>query len=352
MSELSLNPEFVRFIFVFLATFGTHLAGQRLLRHAARTSARTNNIWDDSLIAAAQRPLPLLIWLTGIYFVLHRVHVQTSEPLLQHIAQIHSVSTIFCVAWFLWRLIQNVADNTLAVRSKLGEDVDRTTLDGLSKLFRIIVILASSLVALQTLGFSISGLIAFGGVGGLAVGLAAKDLLANFFGGLVVHLDRPFNVGETVRSPDRAIEGTVEHISWRHTRIRAPNMNLLYVPNALFTSIVVENPSRMSNRRIDQTIALRYEDVAKIEKIVEAIRTFLENHPGIDSEKTLIVAFDSFTESALNIVLRAYTRTTALAEFHTLKQEVLLHIARIIAEHEAQFANPTRAALKGNGLPG
>ena len=106
-------------------------------------------------------------------------------------------------------------------------------------------------------------MLTFGGVGGLIVGLAAKDLLSNFFGGMMIYFDRPFKVGDWIRSPDRQIEGTVERIGWRMTIIRTFDKRPLYVPNSVFSSIVVENPSRMLNRRINETFGLRYQDADK-----------------------------------------------------------------------------------------
>lgn len=338
----AMSPDLVRLLIILMATVVAHFVAYRLLHHAERVAERTDNVLDDALLISGRRPLIAIIWISGLYFSLRLIHLQTAEPLLEHISQIHTVAVIACVAWFLLALIRHYGENTVAMRQQRGEPVDHTSVDGISKLLRIVVVVVSALIILQTLGFSISGLVAFGGVGGLAVGLAAKDLLANFFGGLVVHLDRPFNVGENIRSPDRQIEGTVEQISWRHTRIRAPNMNLLFVPNALFTSIVVENPSRMSNRRIDQTVCLRYEDLPKVEAIVNAIKRLLAEHSGIDQQQTLIVAFDAFADSSLNVTIRAYTRTTALAEFHIIKQDILLHIAAIVKQHDADFAYPTR----------
>ena len=93
-------------------------------------------------------------------------------------------------------------------------------MDAITKLLQMFVIITATLVVLQTLGVSVSGVLALGGIGGLAIGFAAKDLLANFFGGLMLYLDRPFAVGDWIRSPDREIEGDVEQIGWRLTRIR------------------------------------------------------------------------------------------------------------------------------------
>ena len=95
-----------------------------------------------------------------------------------------------------------------------------TTARAVGKLLRASAIITAALVCLQTLGFDLRGA-GFGGIGGIAVGFAAKDLLANFFGAMVIYLDRPFKVGEWVRSPDKGPR--VRWIGWRMTRIRAPS---------------------------------------------------------------------------------------------------------------------------------
>ena len=264
------------------------------MQHAEIVAARTENIWDDSLIAAARRPLPVLIWLAGISFALHLIHRQTGEQLLEYVTPARSIGVVICSAWFLFKLIRELANNVIAASAQSGEEVDRSTVDALSKVSRIVVVVVTALAVMQTLGFSVSGLLAFGGMGGIAVGFAAKDLLANFFGGLMIHLDRPFNVGEMVRSPDKQIEGTVEHIGWRQTRIRSTNMTLIYVPNALFTANVVENPSRMSHRRIRETIGLRYDDLSKISAIIEDVKTMLKTIPiSTTARKRLLLSINS-----------------------------------------------------------
>ena len=302
----SLTPEIIRLLLVLVATIAAHFIVRRILQHAEKITS-SNNIWDGSLIAAALKPLPVLIWLSGISFALHLVHLQTGELLLEYLPPARNIGIVLCIVWFLLKLIRELSNKLIAVRTQAGEEIDRTTVDGLSKVSRIVVVVAAALAVMQTLGFSISGVLAFGGMGGIAVGFAAKDLLANFFGGLMIHLDRPFNVGETIRSPEKQIEGKVEHIGWRQTRIRATNMALIYVPNALFTSIVIENPSRMTHRRIREVIGLRYEDLAKMSAIVEEVRSMLNNHPAIDAkvdtEQSIVVAFNEFADSSINSML-------------------------------------------------
>ncbi|MDX1696337.1 MAG: mechanosensitive ion channel family protein, partial [Ketobacteraceae bacterium] len=173
-------------------------------------------------------------------------------------------------------------------------------------------------------------------------GFAAKDLLANFFGGLMIYMDRPFSVGDWVRSPDRQIEGTVEHIGWRLTCIRTFDKRPLYVPNSMFTSIALENPSRMSHRRIYETMGIRYADVKAVRGILDDVKAMLMAHDEIDSTQTLIVNFNQYGAHSLDFFIYTFTKTTNWIRFHEVKEDVLLKIADIVAAHGAEFAFPTR----------
>lgn len=248
-----LPQVFVVFIVVLVANIGAYY----VLHHLEKFTRRTAAVWDDALIKAARRPTTLILWVAGVAYALRIVYQHSGAEVPGSLLPARDTLFILAFAWFLLRLIGNAAKSALA-RSAVSETaVDRTTIDALSKLGRVTVVILAALAVLQTLGFSIAGVLTFGGIGGIAVGFAAKDMLANFFGGLTIYLDRPFVVGEWIRSPDKDIEGTVEYIGWRHTRVRAFNKNPIYVPNALFTTIVVENPTRMTNRRIKETIGSR-----------------------------------------------------------------------------------------------
>ena len=191
------------------------------------------------------------------------------------------------------------------------------------------------------MGFSVSGILAFGGIGGIAIGFAARDLLANFFGGLMLYLDRPFAVGDWVRSPDRNIEGAVEHIGWRLTRIRSFDKRPIYIPNGVFSTLVIVNPSRMTHRQLYETIGIRYRDADKMAAIVADVAALLKRHPGIDPSQAIMVHFTRFAPSSLDFFVCAHTHTTVWAEFNQVKQDILLQIKDIIAAHGAQIAFPT-----------
>ncbi len=336
---------------VFIVVFVTLLIAliQHLLfNHLQRQLQKTANLWDDTLVYALRRPLTALIWVIGITFAAELARQATQAVIFDAISPIRDVLVIAVIAWTLLRFITQAQENLVAARKARGKEVDHTTVDAIGKLLRVSVLITTTLVVLQTLGYSISGVLAFGGIGGIAIGFAAKDLLANFFGGLMIYLDRPFTIGEWIRSPDREIEGTVEHIGWRLTRIRTFDKRLLFVPNMVFANVTVETPSRMSHRRIYETIGLRYEDADKMEAITSAIRTMLQTHPEIDTSQTLMVNFNSFAPSSLDFFIYTFTRTTVWTRFHEIKHEILLSIHKIIAEHGAEEAFPTSTVHLAN----
>ena len=150
---------------------------------------------------------------------------------------------------------------------------------------------------------------------------------------------------------DRNIEGTVAEIGWRITKITTFDNRPLYVPNSLFSSISVENPGRMTNRRITTTIGLRYEDAAKVGVIVEAVREMLKNHPAIDQRQTLLVYFNQFADSLLNIMVYCFTKTTVWAEWLAAQQDVYLKIIDIVQSHGADFAFPSQTLYMDSITP-
>ena len=329
---------------VFLVVFVTMLVNffsNRVFRRLEMQLAKTRNVWDDILLHAARRPVALLIWVLGLSLSLELMKLQSDSLLLTAVSPVRKVLVIVMIAWFLIRFIRQ-AEGALVSEDKVKKPMDQTTVGAIGKLLRLSIIITSTLVVLQSLGYSISGVLAFGGIGGIAVGFAAKDLLANFFGGLMIYLDRPFKVGDWIRSPDQEIEGTVEAIGWRQSCIRTFDKRPLYVPNATFANISVENPSRMTNRRIYETIGLRYEDSSRISAVVDAVREMLKNHPDIDTGQTLIVNLNSFGPSSLDFFIYTFTKTTNWVRYHEIKQDVMGQIINIVHAHEADFAFPTQ----------
>ncbi len=323
---------------VFGIVFATLLFNYLVRKMFDRIEAKvgdTHTVWDDALFHSVRTPASWLIWVLGISLAAEIVSSRADTGLADIIEPARYIAVVALIALFLTSFIREV--ETALV--KQGSDI--TTVSAVGKLLRISVLITAALTMLQTLGVSISGILAFGGIGGIAVGFAAKDLLANFFGGLMIYLDRPFAVGDWIRSPDREIEGTVVNIGWRLTEIMTFDQRPLYVPNSVFANIALENPSRMRNRRIYETIGVRYCDAGKMQVIVDEVRAMLASHPDIAPDRTLIVNFNAFAASSMDFFVYTFTRTTDWVAFHGVKERILLEIVSIIESHGAEFAFPT-----------
>lgn len=338
----------VVFALVFATATVAYLASHIVLILERRFS-KTQNLWDDALLHALRAPVVAFVWIQGVYWAAEVAYRYSEAEIFSVNDKLLQIGFIWVLVWTLLRLVKE-GEAILISPLKMKQPMDYTTVNAVSKLVRAVVIITAALIAMQSLGYSISGVLAFGGVGGIAVGFAAKDLLANFFGGFIIHLDRPFKVGDWVRSPDRNIEGVVEHIGWRLTTIRTFDKRPLYVPNATFTTVAVENPSRMFNRRIYETIGIRYADVSEMSSIVDDIRNMLMNHEEIDTDQTLIVNFVGFNSSSLDIMVYTFTRTVQWVKFHEVKQDVLLKISDIIEGYGAEVAFPTRTLHLPDGV--
>lgn len=336
---------------LLLATVCVNWLVLRVLGLLGRMAQTRHSPWQQAVLQAARWPASLLVWLMALLAAAALLRDVVPAVFFTYVREARGVVLIVSLAWFAMNLIAHMEAHLLAAQSsKSGsQGVDATTVRAISKLLRLVVFVIATLMGLQTLGVSISGVLAFGGVGAMAIGFAAKDMLSNFFGGLMIYWDRPFSVGDWIRSPDRNIEGVVEDIGWRITRIRTFDKRPLYVPNALFTNIVVENPSRMSHRRINETVGLRYDDAAKITAICDDVRQMLQQHPQIDHDQHITVHFNAYNASSLDFMVYCFTRVTEWSDFHAVKQDVMLKVMDIVARHGAEFAFPTQTLYLNRG---
>ncbi|HEQ1860053.1 TPA: mechanosensitive ion channel family protein [Providencia alcalifaciens] len=305
-----------------------------------------------------------------LFEVLHKRHKHKRKSILVHVIQtmvlcvmvlvaaqsVDMAASDFDLTFISTPLINLVAISAIALiitrkffqlvnrleKKQIKKGSDPTSARIIARVFKTAVIVIIMLLFGEHFGMSLSGLMAFGGIGGIAIGMAGKDILSNFFSGIMLYFDRPFNIGDWVSSPDRNIEGTVVEIGWRITKIVTFDHRPLYIPNSLFSSISVENPGRMTNRRIKTEIGLRYEDSDKVSAIVDDIRTMLKQDENIDTGQTLLVYFDAFADSSLNIMVYCFTKTTVWAEWLDAQQAVYLKIIEIVKRHNADFAYPSQ----------
>ncbi len=330
-------------ISILLVTAIADVVQRRILKTTHLYLEKRERIWLDSFVDAARAPVSFFIWVTGTILALTTLILQLEiyVGVVDYINAFKNTILTLSVGWFVIRLVQRLETHLKSFAE--GDDrLDEVTVEALAKIIKLFAFILTGLFFLNAFGVSLTGLLAFGGVGGIAIGFAAKDLLGNVFGGLMLYLDKPFKVGEWIRSPDRQIEGTVENIGWRMTTVRTFDKRPLYIPNGIFANIAIENPSRMTNRRIKETMGVRYADVHKMRDIIKAVKTMLQNHPEIDTRQTLIVNFNQFNASSLDFFIYTFTKTTNWVRFHDIKEDVLLTISDIVEAHGAEMAFPTR----------
>jgi len=338
------HQEFIWPLKIFIAIFLTAIASlifKKILIKGFKLGRKKkkNKYLEAKYARSIIKAASIFIWAIGTSITIDISNEYSNFDFSGISEYIRKLSAIFVFSWLGWRFIK-IHENQL-FQEKNNNKIDITTASAVIKLIKASLIITVILVTLQTVGIGISGILAFGGVGGIAIGFAAKDLLANFFGAMMIYMDRPFIVGDWIRSPDKEIEGTVEQIGWRLTHIRTFDKRMLYVPNSVFSSIAIENPSRMTHRRINEIIGLRYDDVTKIDKILNEIKEMLINHKEIDEKQTLMVNLDKFDDYSVNFFIYTFTHTTNWIKFHQIKQDILLKISKIIIHNKAEIAFPT-----------
>jgi MscS family membrane protein len=301
-------------------------------------------VWRYAAFHAILAPLIVLIWVLAVSLVIPIVVTSfgVSGNIAHYLDLSDEVISILCILWAVMRFIR-------AVERRYFEQIiggqsarDRTTIRAFSQIVRCIAIIVAVLTLLYTFSIPIGSLLAVGGIGGIALAFAAKDTLANFLGGMMIFFDKPFSVGDWISSPDRNYDGTVEDIGWRLTRIRTFDKRPLYIPNGTFSTIAVENPSRMTNRRIKTLVAVRYEDAPKLAVIVKESEEMLRNHPDLDTTLTCMVYFTEFADSSLNFLVYTFTKTTDWSTYLAVQQDVFLKIIDIVTQHGAECAFPSR----------
>lgn len=309
---------------------------------------RRSKQWSHSIIAHVVQTV-VLLFAIGVArnYVQQAISDYHLTWLSARLVDLLSVLVVACV--FLRQL--SLLINRLE-KNQINKGHDPTSARMIARVLKFVAFFTILLFFGEHFGLSVSGLLAFGGIGGIAIGMAGKDILSNFFSGTMLYFDRQFNIGDWISSPDRNIEGTVLEIGWRLTKIMTFDNRPLFVPNSLFSSISVENPGRMTNRRISTVIGLRYEDAGKLRAIVDDIRKLLHEHTAIDQTQTILVYFNAFADSSLNIMVYCFTKTTNWAKWLGVQQDVYLQIIDIVQQHGAGFAFPSQTVYLEKGGDG
>jgi MscS family membrane protein len=312
---------------------------------------RKHLLWSLSFVSALHKPLTYFVWFVAgltsfdlITFGLFSFHLSNMHLVL-------SIGAVLAFGWFLLRWNAKFLHYGLELSQNDQFSFSASKIDLLSKVATIVIIFVTVFLLMDVTGRNMHTLIAFGGIGGLALAFASQQVVANFFGGMMVYLTKPFTLGEWINLPERKIEGHIEEIGWYLTRIRNFEKRPIYVPNSVFTQSIVITPSRMSHERFHHTIGLRYNDIGVIKAIVDSIKLMLLKHPHIDQNSKIEVYFVNFGASSLDINVSAYMSISSGVPFSSVRQDILLKIAEIITQNGAEMATPTHIIeLQGGSI--
>ncbi len=308
-----------------------------VIRFLSGLTRRTRTELDDILLGIISKPLSFLFVITGTYIALR---VLTLE--VEVINRVLRTLIIFVLVWTSYNAVIAFEEHIFRFAGRFGKELEREIGGFLIKISKAFVLILGAVAILQEWGINVSALIASLGLGGLAFALAAKDTVANLFGGLTVLADKSMKVGDWVKIGD--VEGIVEDIGLRTTKIRTFEKSLITVPNQVLANQSLENFSRRNVRRIKMTIGLTYSTTPdQMRRILEEIREMLRNHPRIAKDQLLMVYFTDYSDSSLDIFIYCFTDTANWAEYLSIREDVNLKIMDIVEKNGASFAFPSRS---------
>lgn len=323
---------FIEVAIILFVALLLHLFFDRLIAKIAE-KVKGHPIQRAALEATA-KPLPLYIWFFALVKTLNALSENfLSYPLIADEGMWLKAAFWLFFAWFLFRWKHGAIKNY--------PFKEKTSRDLIDKTLTVFILFITLVSLLDVTGQSMATLIAFGGVSGLAIAFASQQVIANFFGGLMIYLTQPFTLGEWVKLPEKDVEGHVEEIGWYMTLIRGLDKRPIYVPNSVFSSILVMNPSRMSHREVLEVIGVRYADMPKVPAIQAKIREFLKANPKIDKKEKILAHLDNYSPSSVDIKVQCFTKEIDSVSFQEVKQEILFKIFDILASEKAELAYPT-----------
>ena len=324
---------FVFFVFLFLRKIFTIT----ILQTIKQFTKKTKTDIDDKILNILEEPIRFSFIVLGFYFF-------TLILKINNMATMHLIRTLITIVvfWILFGSIDVFDKFIYKFTKKFGKELHQEIGNFLIKSIKVFVVIIGITAILQDWGINVSAFIASLGIGGLAFALAAKDTAANLFGGLTILADQSFKIGDWIKVGK--IEGTVEDIGLRTTKIRTFEKSLIVMPNQTIANSPIENFSKRGQRRISMRIGLTY-DITKeiIENIVKEITNMLKSHPKIAQDQTMLVRFDQFQDSSLSIFIYTFVNSAIWNEYLEAKEDINYKIMQIVKNNKAEFAFPSQS---------
>ncbi len=308
-------------------------------KRLAALAARTETEADDAASAALINPLGMIVPVIGAYLAVRLLLAVQPEWLLAA-DRVFKVISILVITWTAFKLIDALTILLFELASHTESKLDDQIVPLVRKALKTFLGVLAFILIAQNLGYSVSGLLAGLGIGGLALAMAAKDTLANLFGSIMILIDRPFHVGDWVTF--KGGDGVVEEIGLRSTRVRTFSKTVVSIPNAALANATVENHSLMPKRRIKFNLGVTYDATGEqVSNLVNRVEEYLKGNPDIDQE-FMLVKFTTFNASSLDLFIYCFTVTTDWTQHLAVRQDVNLKVMSLVEEMGMSIAFPTQ----------
>ncbi|MEC4674011.1 MAG: mechanosensitive ion channel family protein [Nitrospirota bacterium] len=326
------------FIFLLVRRLFFRLVVSSLLVLTSKT--KTN--LDDLLLQAIEKPLEFAFGVVGLYVAVQAVPMSEDVGII--FDRIVRSLVAFTMFWTIFRALDPLSflmDRILSVVGSPG--MQDTMKDFLIKLTKFVVIALGVAAVFQEWGFNVAAVLGSLGLVGMAVALGAKDFIANLFAGLTIFLDRMFEKGNWIQTPD--VDGVVEDIGFRATKVRRFDKALVTIPNARLAGEALINFSRMTNRRIYWKIGVEYRTTQdQLRAIIRDILDYVKNNPDFETDPSRTKTFvfmDSFGASSIDVMLYCFTKSIEWGEWLAAKERLAYKVKEIVEGHGSAFAFPS-----------
>lgn len=346
LPEWSKNEWFGIEIWQYLAVFIWLLIGVILRKifefildnYIRRITKKTKFTWDDDLLDGVERPSGFIFLMA--FFLISYTNLQLSVTVNLYLSTVLEIAISVGFVWLFYNLADVFAKYLTVVTSKTENKLDDQLVPLIRKTLRFFVVVMGVILVLQNNGYNVASLIAGLGIGGLAVALAAKDTLANFFGSITIFADRPFRIGDWIKVGN--VEGTVEEVGFRTTRVRTFYNSLVSVPNSQVATTDIDNYGMRQYRRLKTVLNLTYSTTPEqMEAFVEGLKAIVKANKNFRQD-FYEIHFNSFGAHSLDVLVYVFFNVPDWSTELQQRHNFLLEVLRLAKEVGVEFAFPTQ----------
>lgn len=342
--DITLLRILVAVLIIIIGFLCRHLFVKGIIRLLLHLAKKTKTKLDEMVIHALNKPANALIIFLSFWLALSLFILPASfKSFLNHTFRTMIIITVF---WFLYSASGSLVWVFEHSLNKTEKKASPVLVGFFRKALKVLIVLIELFMIIKEWGFDISGLIAGLGVGGLAFSLAAKDAASNLLGSITIMLDKTYKTGDWIET--EKVEGTVEEIGFRSTRIRTFSDALISVPNSIMSNEPVTNWSKMGKRRVSYTLQIPLDTpVDKIEVLLTRIKEMLKGHTDVNQDM-IVVNLQGFGEATLEVLIYFFTKTTSWVTYLKVSEDVNIKVLHIFEEVGIPITVPVQRMVVEN----